>query len=268
MEQNTKLIYEDLSYQIIGCAFEAFKAVGVGFDEINYHKVFHHYLMQKGLQIKYKPPVYLDYLGKRIGDFEIDEIVEDKIIIELKCIQTGFIPDNLAQIITYLKISNLRLGLLINFGLHKAFTKRVIFDLIRERNFEYWDAQFNSTVSIKATLESVITILKNIDRILGPGFHSKIYKSALDIELNQQKIASDKNVRINLEIENIRFNPVTIDFWLIEKFLLVAILAGSKKPRVYDIFRMRSFLKRLDLHHGLIAFWSEKNLQLFGIYQP
>ncbi|GEM_PF-106500 len=267
MEENTPLIYEELSYKIIGCAFEAFKIVGAGFDEINYHKIFHHYLTRQGLQAKYKPTAHLDYLNNQIGDFEIDEIVEDKIVVELKCIQTGFLNDNLAQIITYLKLLKLRLGLLINFGLHKAFTKRVIFDAKHEQNTESWDKNFFSTLEAKNILDEVVSSVNNIDNELGPGYHSEIYKACFKIELNHRKIAYDNNVRINLEIENIKFNPKTIDYWLVNKALLVAILAGSEKPRVYDIFRMRSYLRRLNLHHGLIAFWSETNLQLFGIYQ-
>jgi hypothetical protein len=52
-------------------------------------------------------PAHLDYRSKRIADFEIDEIVEDKFVVELKEIQTDFLPDNYAQIITYLKLTNL-----------------------------------------------------------------------------------------------------------------------------------------------------------------
>ena len=120
IKENKKLLYEGLSYEINGCAFEAFKAVGVGFEEINYHKVFDYYLKQRGLHAKYKAPFHLDYLENRICDFIIDEIVEDKIVIELKCIQTGFMPENIAQVITYLHLTNIRLGILINFGLHQA----------------------------------------------------------------------------------------------------------------------------------------------------
>ncbi|UCE07265.1 MAG: GxxExxY protein [bacterium] len=91
---------KNLSYQVLGCAYDAFKTVGVGFDEIRYHKVFHKYLLQKGIHASCKVPVYLDYLNERIAEFEIDEIIENQLIVELKCIQTNFIPENYAQILT------------------------------------------------------------------------------------------------------------------------------------------------------------------------
>ncbi|NUM75743.1 hypothetical protein HUU40_15380 [candidate division KSB1 bacterium] len=67
MENEDGFILKELSYEVLGCAFDAFKKVGVGFDEIRYHKVFHEYLLRKNLEAKYKPPIPLNYLGERIG---------------------------------------------------------------------------------------------------------------------------------------------------------------------------------------------------------
>lgn len=267
MGTGNEFLYEELSYRVIGCAFEAFKTVGVGYDEIKYHKVFDDNLTRKGLQARYKVPVYLDYLGKRIGDFEIDEIVEDKIVVELKCIQTGFIPENYAQIITYLKLTKLRLGLLINFGLHRAFPKRVIFDSQRDEGVENWDKGFFQSSGQKM-IDSTIASVRSVDGILGPGYHSETYKVALGIELERNQIACDKHVQIDIKIENMQFTPFEIDYWLLDNSLLLGTLAGTEKPRTYDLFRMRSYLKRLNLSRGLIAFWSTTNLQMFGIYEP
>jgi GxxExxY protein len=116
MGKKHQLLHEELSGEVIGCAFAAFKTVGVGFSELHYHKFFHDNLIKQGLNAKYKVPWHLDYHAKRIADYEIDDIVEDKLIVELKEIQTNFIPENYAQVITYLKLTKLRLGLLINFN--------------------------------------------------------------------------------------------------------------------------------------------------------
>jgi len=266
MKKNEEFLYKDLCYEINGCAFEAFKKVGAGFREINYHKIFHHYLIQKGLIAKYKIPIHIDYRKKRIGDYEIDEIVEDKVVVELKCIQTNFLPENFAQIITYLKLTQLRLGLLINFGLQQAYSKRIRFEEKRTDNDEKWDKNFLQTISNRNTIDAIMASLRNIDKILGPGYHSQLYKNALTIDLNESGIDFNKNVVIELQLEHIKFSPVEIDYWLVDNFLLVAILAGKKRPRIYDLYRMRSYLKNLKLHHGLIVFWSTTNLQIFGIY--
>ena len=229
--------------------------------------MFDYYLKQRGLHAKYKAPFHLDYLENRICDFIIDEIVEDKIVIELKCIQTGFMPENIAQVITYLHLTNIRLGILINFGLHQAFTKRIIFDAQREDNSENWDMGFFQKLKSKKTVDAIVASVRNIDTAFGPGYHSEVYKRAFSIEMNKNQETFEKNVQIDIQVKNISFKPITTDFLLIDRSFLVAILAGTNKPRIYDVFRMRSYLRHLKLHHGLIAFWSRTNLQLIGIYQ-
>lgn len=261
------LLHKRLSYEIIGCAFESFKKVGVGFDEIRYHKIFDRCLNKKGLNPEYKVPVKLFYRSKCIAEFEIDEIVEDKIIIELKCIQTDFIPENYAQIMTYLKASNKKLGILINFGLHKAITRRVIFNEKRKPDYEQWDNGYFNDPVIKNIINLLIESVRLIDKDLGVGYHKKIYQSAIAIELGFNSIDYDESVFIETIYENIEFAPFKIDYWLVQNAVLLGILAGNDKPRVYDIFRMRTYLKLLNLKHGLIVYWSNKNLQLYGIYE-
>ena len=260
-------LYKDLNYEINGCAFDAFKEVGVGFDEPTYHKFFHKHLLDKGLKAKYKVPLQAFYRNEKIADFEADEIVEDCIVVEAKAIQTDFVPENYAQLFTYLKLTKLRLGLLINFGLIQAKSKRVIFDEIRMSSTESWDDEFLLNFSRKQTLDLVLNSLHAVDQELGPGFHSKLYKAALKIELGHKQINYDENVLIHLESERVQVDPMEIDFWLIDEGFLLAVLAGKDDMRKYDIYRMRSYLKRLKLNHGLIAYWNVKSLQLYGIYQ-
>ncbi len=267
MGKKHQLLYEELSYEVLGCAFDAFKTVGVGFSEIIYHKVFHDNLTRRGLNAKYKVPAHLDYRTKRIADYEIDEIVEDKIVVELKEIQTDFIPENYAQIITYLKLTRLRLGVLINFGLHRAFHKRIIFDERRDDNTESWDHGFLTTLPAPTILDAVIASIKNVDKELSTGYHSNIYKTALAIEFKQSQVACRDKVFIPLNFDGLQLNPFEIDHWLIEDRMLLGIFAGKDEPRAYDLLRTRSYLKHLNLHHALVAYWSTTNLQLFGIHQ-
>lgn len=266
MENN--YLYNDLNYEINGCAFDAFKEVGVGFDESRYHKFFHQNLLDKGLKAKYKVPLQAFYRNVKIADFEADEIVEDCIVVEAKAIQTDFIPENYAQLFTYLKLMKLRLGLLINFGLIQAKSKRVIFDEIKMGSTESWDEGFLLHFSHKPALDLVLNSIHAVDQELGPGFHSKLYKAALKIEFGYKQINYDESVLIPLESARVQVDPMEIDFWLIDGAFLLGILAGKGEMRKYDIYRMRSYLKHLKFNHGLIAYWNVNNLQLYGIYQP
>ena len=266
MNQENEFIHVELSYEIIGCAFEAFKTVGVGFSELIYHKVFHDNLERRSFNAKYKIPAHLNYRSKNIADFEIDEIVEDKIVVELKEIQTDFVPKNFAQIITYLKLAELRLGLLINFGLLRAIPKRVIFDNIRKEDVENWDEGFFHNLPKKSTLDAIAASIRNVDKELGPGYHSKIYEAALRIEFDRNQITYSDQVHISFNFENIDLKPFEIDHWLINDSILFCVLAGKDEPSAYDLLRTRSYLRHLNLSHGLVVYWSTTNLQLCGLY--
>jgi len=162
---------------------------------------------------------------------------------------------------------NVKLGLLINFGLTKAYPKRIVFDEQRIKDVEKWDQGFFQNSSTKKDLDKIIEIIHKIDSALGTAYHNKIYQAAFEFELKNNQINYDVDVVIDTNIGNIKFNPFKIDYWLIEKSLLVGILAGNEKTRLYDLLRMRTYLRKLKLQHGLIAFWSNKNLQLYGIHE-
>ena len=161
----------------------------------------------------------------------------------------------------------MKLGLLINFGLQKAYPKRVIFDEQKKADDEHWDEGFFQSTSLNNILETIITSIRRVHKVLGVAYHNKIYQAALRIEFRQNNVNYNDNISIPIKIDNINFSPLKIDFWLIDNSILLGILAGKDKPKVYDIFRMRSYLNKLKLTHGLIAYWSTKNLQLIGIYK-
>jgi GxxExxY protein len=159
-------------------------------------------------------------------------------------------------------------GLLVNFGLHRAFQKRVIFDDHRDQNTENWDHGFLNAFPAPSILDTVMASIQNVDKELSTGYHSSIYKAALAIEFQQNQIACRDKVFIHFNFEDLQLNPFEIDHWLIEERFLLGIFAGNDEPRAYDLLRTRSYLKHLNLHHALVVYWSTTNLQLFGLYEP
>ncbi len=268
MLDENKFPSRELSYKVLGCAYEAFKMVGVGFNEMMYHKVFHQNLLKSGIDARYKVPIYVDYEDERIAEFEVDEIIENKLIVELKCLQTGFLAENYAQLFCYLKTTGINIRFLINFGLHKAFPKRVIYKNERIPNVEKFDPNFLADNGQLQLINKIILISQKIDRILGSAYLGKNYKSAFALELKRSNLIYNDQVQIHTNIGGISFPDYEIDYWLIENSLLLGILAGKKHPGNYHLFRMRTYLKKLKLNRGLIAFWSINNLQLYGIYEP
>lgn len=119
------LIYPELSYKIIGCAFEAYNQVGGEHKESVYQKGMN-LLMSKSLlpfkeQVYY--PVKLD--GVTIGKNYFDFLVDDKVIVEIKSLGR-FSKSHYDQVLNYLQISRLKLALLITFGKDEVRYRRVI----------------------------------------------------------------------------------------------------------------------------------------------
>ncbi|MBO1519737.1 GxxExxY protein [Oceanisphaera pacifica] len=116
---------EELTYKIRGAVFEVYRQLGHGFLETVYHKALAYELTQQGLAVKSEVPLIALYKNHEVGQYRADLIVEGKILLELKA-QTTLNPASEAQVINYLKITGLKLGLLINFNWPKATVKRLV----------------------------------------------------------------------------------------------------------------------------------------------
>jgi GxxExxY protein len=106
----------EISYKIIGCAIEIHKHLGPGLLESAYENALAFELRASGLDVKQQVGLPLNYkeINLEVG-YRVDLLVEDKVIIELKSIES-LLPVHFAQLTTYLKLSDKKLGLLINFN--------------------------------------------------------------------------------------------------------------------------------------------------------
>ena len=117
-----------LSYQVIGCALEVYKTLGPGLLESVYEKALVHELTLKGISVRAQVEIDMNYKGVNLGDgLRLDLLVDDKLIVELKSVEE-LKPVHYKQLKTYLKLTDRRLGLLINFNVNDIMdgVKRVI----------------------------------------------------------------------------------------------------------------------------------------------
>ena len=114
-----------ITEKIIGCAYTVSNTLGAGFLEKVYENALAIELRKKKLQFKQQAPINVTYDGIIVGEFVSDIIVESMVLVELKASKT--IDDaHLAQCLNYLKATNIRFGLIINFGKPKVEIKRVV----------------------------------------------------------------------------------------------------------------------------------------------
>ncbi|HUX35670.1 MAG TPA: GxxExxY protein [Candidatus Paceibacterota bacterium] len=119
------IIFPDVSYKIIGCAFDVYNNLGSGHIEKYYQRALSKAFQDKG--VKHFEQVYypLYYHGTLIGKNFLDFVVEDKIVVEIKK-NERYSKSNIDQVLNYLKMTNMKLAILINFGNNEVKFKRIV----------------------------------------------------------------------------------------------------------------------------------------------
>jgi len=121
-----ELIYKYEAYQIIGAAMEVHRTLGAGFLEAVYQEAFEIELKEKNIPYQREVALTITYKGKALQkEYLADFICHNKIIVELKALN-ALEGSHEAQVLNYLKATDYKLGLLINFGEASLIHKRLI----------------------------------------------------------------------------------------------------------------------------------------------
>jgi len=115
-EARSKLLHEELTEKIIGAAIEVHRALGPGLLESAYEECLCRELDLRGLKFQRQVPLPVEYKGVKLDcGYRLDLIVQDEVILELECIERVLsVPE--AQLLTYLKLTGKRVGLIVNFN--------------------------------------------------------------------------------------------------------------------------------------------------------
>jgi GxxExxY protein len=106
---------ESIVRRTIGCAIAVHRALGCGFLERVYHEALCVELRAQGLRYEREVPVTIRYRGEPVGGHRLDLVVERSVIVEVKAVE-WLERVHVAQVLAYLKATDLRLGLLLNFS--------------------------------------------------------------------------------------------------------------------------------------------------------
>ena len=109
--------YKALTHRVIGCAMRVHAALGPGMLESAYVACLVYELNRSGLQVETEVPVPVVYDGVKLADvgFRIDILVEDELVLEAKAVE-AVAPVHLAQLVSYLRMTGRKVGLLLNFN--------------------------------------------------------------------------------------------------------------------------------------------------------
>lgn len=114
---------EELTGRIIKAFYRVYNTLGHGFIESVYHNAMLLELVADGLAVETEKPIAVYYEGKVVGTFSADIVVEGKIILELKA-KEAIHPAHEAQLINYLRATDVEIGLLLNFAKSPEFKRK------------------------------------------------------------------------------------------------------------------------------------------------
>ena len=120
--------FDALSNQVIGCAIEVHRELGPGLLESTYEQCLAYELGQSGIDFKLQQALPVQYKGLKLDcGYRIDVLVENTLILELKSVD-AILGIHQAQLLTYMKLADIKTGLLINFNVLKLKTgiKRLV----------------------------------------------------------------------------------------------------------------------------------------------
>jgi len=115
--------HDEITKQIIGCAYTVYNKMGFGFLESVYEKCMVIELQKVGLKVLAQAPISVRYEDEVVGEYFADLLVENCVIVELKSVRR-IIRDHEIQLVNYLTATNIDVGLVINFAPQKVEVKR------------------------------------------------------------------------------------------------------------------------------------------------
>lgn len=120
-----KLLHRELTYKIIGMLYKVHSSIGCGFPERIYQRAIEIEFKKAGMLFEMEKEIDIEYDGQNIGKHRLDIVVENKVILELKA--TDRLPKIFReQLISQLKASSYKVGLLVNFGTPKLQYVRLV----------------------------------------------------------------------------------------------------------------------------------------------
>jgi GxxExxY protein len=115
-ETQSKLLHEELTESVIGAAIEVHRALGPGLLESAYEECLCHEFHLRGIAFERQVPLPVEYKGVKLDcGYRLDLLVEGVLILEIKCSE-HVLPVHEAQLLTYLKMTGKRVGLILNFN--------------------------------------------------------------------------------------------------------------------------------------------------------
>jgi GxxExxY protein len=245
---------------VIAAAIAVHREIGPGLDETVYSQALSMELAAMNIEHECQVALPLIYKETRLDcGYRIDVLVKRQLLIELKAVEKLH-PIHEAQLITYLRLSKIRLGLLLNFG------QLVLRDGIRRRANSQTRVppqpipKTPGADKFDSLAAEVIAAGLEVSRVLGSGLLRSAYEAALAHELSLRGIKCERKQPINLVYRNQRILSLK-ELPLVAEGHLMVSCVSSKSIELVTLACQRSLLKASGIEHGLCFNFHSESLE-------
>jgi GxxExxY protein len=245
------MIHGEITHEIIGAAIQVHRELGPGEDEAVYEEALCIALESRGLSIQRQRPVPVIYKGCQLDcGYRMDVLVDDKVVVEAKALES-VAPVHDAQLLTYLKLGERSVGLLINFRtpvLKDGIIRRVLETARHQHRPAFTTA--DETEDSKEPSTEIIAAAIEVHRELGPGLLRSTYLECLGHELSLRKLKFCRDVCVPLKfLGRALKRPGMFDLQIAG--VPVQLLAVSAVTEIHRL-HLASLLRQAGLPHGLL----------------
>ena len=249
-----EIIYPQLSYDIQGSCFDVHNALRhFDLSEAGWETALAIALNARGIDAQRQVELALHYKGRRIGRFFVDIIAErgQQVLLELKKVPLE--PIHRAKVITYLRMTSIKLGILISFA-----GDRVIFERVPNRIDATPAQRVDSAIPVgleklgHAVTEELWSVFSEVRHELGPGLMHMHYRRACQVEMRLRGMPYEKINEIMIHYHGQPIERSRLPLLVVQERLMVVPLAVLQiTPRVES--RYRACLQTLGLQQGMIV---------------
>ena len=256
---------DEFTYAVIGKAMEVHRQVGPGVDEAYYHELLSIRMREAGIHHLVRPREVLVHRGIVADQFEADLIAPERAVIELKCLRSVFNGEHYTQIMSYMKLWRIGVGLLFDFAKESLVYRRVIYspvpmpelppsDLLKD-----WPSSLTARDHNLAT--AVCKAIVGLGHAYGLGYRDTTYRGLLAAELIGEGFSCVSFPTAPLYCNERLLGEVRCDCVAVEKLCAVRVLALREGITPADRAILQTHLRLLGFRWGLIVNFGKRNLE-------
>lgn len=261
----TQLLHQDLTYIVRGVLFDVYNQLGPMLPERYYQEAIAVGLAAKEIKCQTEKAFEVYYRRQRVGLYYVDVWIEGgKLILELK-VAPQILPIHQAQAISYLKVTDADLAIVVNFGAGKLEDKRLP-NFLRGKtaHFEWEQRPVGPAVPYPQLTNCLLEACHQVHFELGPGFLHQVYRRATMIELRHRGIKYEYIKKMPLTYQGYRLGEHDVRLICVENKILLATVAVKQVNEAMTI-QLKSRLKHFGVQFGLIANFNETTLQIVTV---